>query len=168
MSAVPSIRKRTRAVDASGAKVGSFAVARESAAAPIMAAYDIGYGKPPRGRPFVAGQSGNPAGRPKGAKNDQTLMNEALNELVMVRENGRERMISKRQVGARRFANKVAEGDPKAMALWIRMAGIGSLPVDRGPLVVGSDESVTYGSGAVDELMAIARRAAASEAKGSK
>ena len=27
--------------------------------------YEVGYGKPPRGRPFQKGQSGNPAGRRK-------------------------------------------------------------------------------------------------------
>jgi hypothetical protein len=33
-----------------------------------------------RGRPFRPGQSGNPAGRPKGARNRATLLTEALLE----------------------------------------------------------------------------------------
>ncbi len=35
-------------------------------------------GKGPRGRPFEPGQSGNPSGRPKGARNKTTIAVEAL------------------------------------------------------------------------------------------
>ena len=31
--------------------------------------YEVGYGKPPKEKRFAPGQSGNPRGRPKGAKN---------------------------------------------------------------------------------------------------
>ena len=34
--------------------------------------------EPPRGRPFAPGQSGNPAGRPKGARNRTSLIMESL------------------------------------------------------------------------------------------
>ena len=44
--------------------------------------YEVGYGKPPRHSRFVKGQSGNPRGRPAGAKNFTTLLEEALNEPV--------------------------------------------------------------------------------------
>ena len=37
--------------------------------------YEVGYCKPPRGKLFEPGQSGNPSGRPKGLT---TLLNEAL------------------------------------------------------------------------------------------
>ena len=46
--------------------------------------YEVGYGKPPRHTRFVKGQSGNPRGRPPGAKNMKTLLTKALNELVLV------------------------------------------------------------------------------------
>jgi hypothetical protein len=42
--------------------------------------YEVGYGKPPRDTRFPKGQSGNPRGRPSGAKNLKTLLSEALNE----------------------------------------------------------------------------------------
>ena len=50
--------------------------------------YEVGYSKPPRHTRFVKGQSGNPRGRPPGAKNFATLLSEALNETVIVTENG--------------------------------------------------------------------------------
>ena len=34
--------------------------------------YDVGYGKPATAHPFIKGQSGNPRGRPPGAKNLKT------------------------------------------------------------------------------------------------
>ena len=59
--------------------------------------YEVGYGKPPRETRFAKGQSGNPRGRPSGAKNFKTLLSEALNEPVIVTENGGRRKVTKRQ-----------------------------------------------------------------------
>jgi hypothetical protein len=59
--------------------------------------YEVGYGKPPHHTRFKKGQSGNPRGRPKGSKNLPTLLSEALNEPVVVAENGRRRKITMRQ-----------------------------------------------------------------------
>ena len=51
--------------------------------------YEVGYCKPPRGAGFKKGQSGNPRGRPPHSKNLSTLLNDTLNELVTITENGR-------------------------------------------------------------------------------
>src|SRR5438105_10398471 len=59
--------------------------------------YEVGYGKPPCQSRFKKGQSGNPRGRAPGAQNLKTVLIDALNELVVVAENGGRRKISKRQ-----------------------------------------------------------------------
>jgi flagellar hook-basal body complex protein FliE len=76
--------------------------------------YEIGYRKPPRDTRFKPGVSGNPSGRPKRAKNLTTLVHEALNEPVIVAENGRRRKLSKRQAIIKQLINRSAQGDLKA------------------------------------------------------
>ena len=76
--------------------------------------YEVGYGKPPRHTRFRPGQSGNPRGRPKDAKNLSTLVDEALNEPVVVAENGRRRKVSKRRAIITQLVNRSAQADLKA------------------------------------------------------
>jgi Family of unknown function (DUF5681) len=76
--------------------------------------YEVGYGKPPRHTRFKPGCSGNPRGRPKDAKNLSTLVDEALNEPVVVAENGRRRKVSKRRAIITQLVNRSAQADLKA------------------------------------------------------
>ena len=76
--------------------------------------YDVGYGKPPRHSRFKKGQSGNPRGRSSGSKNLSTLLSEALNQPVIVAENGTRRKISKRQAVITQLVNQSAKGDWRA------------------------------------------------------
>jgi len=79
--------------------------------------YEVGYGKPPLHTRFVKGQSGNPRGRTPGAKNMKTLLNKALNELVVVTENGGRRKVSKREAIATQLVNRSAKADYKAIQI---------------------------------------------------
>lgn len=45
-----------------------------SKALAVRPGYDVGYGKPPVATRFKQGQSGNPKGRPKGAKNKRSAL----------------------------------------------------------------------------------------------
>ena len=40
--------------------------------------YDVGYARPPKDSRFKPGQSGNPRGRARGAKNTSTIVRDAL------------------------------------------------------------------------------------------
>jgi Family of unknown function (DUF5681) len=79
--------------------------------------YQVGYGKPQRHTRFKPGVSGNPRGRPKEAKNLSTLVHEALNEPVVVAENGRRRKVTKRRAIITQLVNRSAQGDLKAMQM---------------------------------------------------
>lgn len=76
--------------------------------------YKVGYKKPPLHTRFRKGQSGNPRGRPRGSKNLSTLLTDALNEPVVITEDGRRRKISKRELGVRQLANKFAMAEAQA------------------------------------------------------
>ena len=83
--------------------------------------YEVGYGKPPRHTRFKKGQSGNPRGRPKGSKNLPTLLTEALNEAVVVAENGRRRKITMRQAIIKQLVKRSATADLRAMKILLDM-----------------------------------------------
>lgn len=77
--------------------------------------YPVGYAKPPRNTRFKKGQSGNPAGRPKGSPNVATVLEQTLSELVVVNENGRRKTISKLEAAVKQLVNKAAAGDARAL-----------------------------------------------------
>jgi len=84
--------------------------------------FEVGFGKPPRSTRFKPGQSGNPNGRPRGAKNFAIAIGQELDSRVTVTENGRRRRISKREVIAKHLVNKAASGDLKAIPLLLNEA----------------------------------------------
>jgi Family of unknown function (DUF5681) len=83
--------------------------------------YEVGYGKPPRHTRFKKGRSGNPKGRPRGAKNLSTLLSDALSQPVIVAENGRRRKITKREAIITQLVNKSAKADLKATQIVLAM-----------------------------------------------
>jgi hypothetical protein len=68
---------------------------------------------PPKGAPFPKGTSGNPKGRPKGARNLAGLLKEALEERVV--DGGQE--MSKLQAAAKQIATNAAAGDPRILQM---------------------------------------------------
>lgn len=84
--------------------------------------YDVGYGKPPEHSRFKKGESGNPKGRPRGAKNFSTDLREELNEKVPVRENGKVKKLTKQRAIVKGQVNKAMSGDGRAADIVFKMA----------------------------------------------
>ena len=76
--------------------------------------YEVGYGRPPKATRFGKGASGNPKGRPKGAKNLSTIVMKESRQRVRVNGPGRSRTVSKLQATVMQLINKAAQGDLRA------------------------------------------------------
>ena len=66
-----------------------------------------------RGR-FRKGQSGNPAGRPKGTLNLATVLARTIQEPVVITEHGQKHTITKFEAVIKQLVNKAASGDARA------------------------------------------------------
>ena len=78
-------------------------------------AHDDGYGKPPMVRRFKPGVTGNPKGRPKGAKNRKTIVKTVANEMHTVIDDGQRRQRSTLELVLLRLRIKaVQDGNVRA------------------------------------------------------
>ena len=92
--------------------------------------YEVGYGKPPKETRFKPGQSGNPGGRPKGAKNKRPgmheermkdiILDEAYREIT-VRDGDRTVTIPMVQAVMRSMAVEAAKGQHRAQRLFAEL-----------------------------------------------
>jgi hypothetical protein len=85
--------------------------------------YMVGYGRPPIGMRFRPGQSGNPKGRPKGARSAAAMARSALERKIPVTEAGSKSRMSVREVALRRQAEKAISGDSKALGFLLSLEG---------------------------------------------
>src|SRR5215469_1097848 len=81
--------------------------------------YEIGYGKPPAGRRFQKGQSGNPRGPRR--KDLSALLVAALNEPVYTTIDGHRRKITKREAIIEQMVDKSADADLRATKMLFDM-----------------------------------------------
>jgi len=109
--------------------------------------YEVGKGRQPKHSRFKPGQSGNPKGRPKHAKNAKTILKQINEEPVAVRHGGRRRYMPNFEALARKLNLGAHNGDPKALAsflLLLRTFG-----------VAGDDEGQVDPLGGLDDLSVI-------------
>jgi len=78
--------------------------------------YDVGYGKPPRDHRFKPGSSGNPKGRPVGAKSEATILQDLLQQKVGLNDRGKMRKITLHEAILRRIAEDGLKGNTKSAA----------------------------------------------------
>ncbi len=77
--------------------------------------YDVGYQKPPKSGQFKKGQSGNPKGRPKGAKNLNNMVLAMLKERVWIKTPDGMRKLSKIEAIVMKWFEMAGKGNVKAM-----------------------------------------------------
>ncbi|QIE45213.1 hypothetical protein G5B38_06555 [Pseudohalocynthiibacter aestuariivivens] len=108
-------------------------MSREKNTLPVQrpgANYEVGYGKPPATTRFKPGVSGNPRGRPKGAKNKLPKLNEErLKSIILqeayrditVRDGARNVTIPMAQAVMRSLSVNAAKGQHRAQRLFAEM-----------------------------------------------
>lgn len=77
--------------------------------------YQVGRGRPPKNAQFRPGQSGNPRGRPKGARSFKTDLMEVLKTPVEVTEGGKPKRISTQRASLLRLKEKALKGNERAL-----------------------------------------------------
>ena len=79
------------------------------------------YRQPPRKYQFKPGQSGNPRGRPKGARSLPTLVDMALSKPITAQIRGRSVKITAREAMVMRYVDQAMKGDLKAFAVLLKL-----------------------------------------------
>ncbi len=79
--------------------------------------YTVGYKKPPRHGQFKKGKSGNPSGRPKGARNLTTLLDNILFSPFKYTEAGKPKSSTRIEFILKRLVADGMKGDNKAVQI---------------------------------------------------
>src|SRR5262245_47995215 len=113
----------------------------------LGAQYKVGYKRPPVSTRFKPGCSGNPKGRPKGQRNFKTIIAEALNAPVLVREGEKKRRVKKAEAIVLRQLDSAMKGDGRATETVIKlMKHMGLLDPDQPaaevPQLSSAEESI--------------------------
>src|SRR6266446_4029707 len=102
----------------------------------------VGHKSPPKHTRFKPGQSGNPKGRPKHARNLKTEFLEELGEVIRVREGDREMKISKQRAFVKALIAAAIKGDMRATTALVSFCtrAFGNEPEDDQPQSPAPDD----------------------------
>lgn len=120
-----------------------------------LPAYEVGYGRPPVRTRFKPGQSGNPRGRPKGARNIETILRETLFAPITIVDKGRRKKVPRIEALSRRLMDKGLSGDLRATLKMIEIAERLGFGKDE---TVGNSDLSSDEEDLLDVLSARARR----------
>jgi hypothetical protein len=81
-----------------------------------MQDYEVGYRRPPAHTRFKPGRSGNPKGRPKGARGLNTLARELLTARVPVRTGSGEKRMHRIEAVLHKTFELALKGNPRALS----------------------------------------------------
>jgi len=73
-----------------------------------------GYKRPPKSTQFKPGRSGNPKGRPKGARSLKNDLTRLLGKRIRIREDGEQRYVTGQELMLLKLFERAAKGDLKA------------------------------------------------------
>lgn len=121
---LPSAAPPAKQVAAATAQSDKSTASRDVHAEPAKAGsadYEVGYRKPPAKHQFKKGQSGNPKGRAKGARNIWTILQEEARIVVAFSENGKPSKASKTELAIRSAMNKAVKGDLRALQIILKL-----------------------------------------------
>lgn len=76
----------------------------------------VGYGRPPKEHQFRPGQSGNPSGRPKGARSFDTDLRDELGEVISISDGNKTIEVTKQRAIIKTLLRMAISGDPRAIA----------------------------------------------------
>ena len=77
----------------------------------------VGYGRPPKEHQFQPGQSGNPFGRPKGARSFKSDLRDELGEVISISDDDNKTIeVTKQRAIIKTLLRMAIAGDPRAIA----------------------------------------------------
>jgi len=85
--------------------------------------YRVGYRRPPTEHQFRPGQSGNPSGRPKGARSFASDLRDELRELVSISDDSKTVEVTKQRAIIKTLLRLAIAGDARAIATIVGTCG---------------------------------------------
>lgn len=84
--------------------------------------YMVGYGRPPLRSRFPRGQSGNPRGRPRGARDQNAIVRDLARRTVTILKDGRKKRVTNLDLIVDAIRFQAASGNDIALSLLSRYA----------------------------------------------